>query len=47
MDKAMVSPNEASAHSNEENKDLISQIKEAKEVKDSAMNGQNNMTGYI
>ncbi|CAM0145594.1 unnamed protein product [Urochloa decumbens] len=38
MDKTMLSPNEAAALSNEENKDLISQIKEAQEVKRSAIN---------
>nr|CAB3482291.1 unnamed protein product [Digitaria exilis] len=39
MDKAMFSPNEAAALSNEENKDLIAQIEEAKKVKHSAING--------
>ncbi|CAN6278436.1 unnamed protein product [Urochloa humidicola] len=38
MDKTMLSPNEAAALSDEENKDLISQIKEAQEVKRSAIN---------
>ncbi|KAF8662405.1 hypothetical protein HU200_055985 [Digitaria exilis] len=39
MDKAMFSLNEAAALSNEENKDLIAQIEEAKKVKHSAING--------
>ncbi|CAN6272533.1 unnamed protein product [Urochloa humidicola] len=38
MDKTMLSPNEAAALSDEENKDLISQIKEAQEVKRAAIN---------
>ncbi|RLM79445.1 uncharacterized protein C2845_PM12G12260 [Panicum miliaceum] len=38
MDKSMLSPNETAALTSEENKDLISQIKEAQEVKRSAIN---------
>ncbi|OEL35470.1 Cell division cycle-associated 7-like protein [Dichanthelium oligosanthes] len=38
MDKTMLSPNEAAALSSEENKDLVSQIKEAQEVKRAAIN---------
>ncbi|CAN6231505.1 unnamed protein product [Urochloa humidicola] len=38
MDKTMLSPNEAAALCDEENKDLISQIKEAQEVKLAAIN---------
>ncbi|RCV06225.1 hypothetical protein SEVIR_1G145200v4 [Setaria viridis] len=38
MDKTMLSSNEAAALSSEENKDLISQIKEAQEVKRTAIN---------
>ena len=45
MDKSLLSPNETAALNCEENKDLISQIKEAQEVKHSAINGQNNMAG--
>ncbi|XP_025805281.1 uncharacterized protein LOC112884118 isoform X2 [Panicum hallii] len=37
MDKSMLSPNETAALTSEENKDLISQIKEAQEVKRSAI----------
>jgi len=47
MDKTMLSPNEEAAFSSEENKYLISQIKEAQEVKRAAINGLNNMIGYI
>jgi hypothetical protein len=47
MDKSMLSPNETAALTSEENKDLISQIKEAQEVKRSAISGQNNTIGYI
>jgi hypothetical protein len=42
MDKAALMPNEAA--SVEENKNLISQIKEAQEVKRAALNGLSNMT---
>ena len=45
MDKPILSPNETAALNSEENKDLISQMKEAQEVKRSAINGQNNMAG--
>ncbi|RLN08451.1 uncharacterized protein C2845_PM11G16960 [Panicum miliaceum] len=38
MDKSMLSPDETAALTSEENKDLISQIKEAQEVKRSAIN---------
>ncbi|KAG2657957.1 uncharacterized protein LOC120698880 isoform X4 [Panicum virgatum] len=38
MDKSLLSPNETAALNCEENKDLISQIKEAQEVKHSAIN---------
>jgi hypothetical protein len=38
MDKSMLSPNETAALTSEENKDLISQRKEAQEVKRSAIN---------
>lgn len=44
MDKTMLSPNEAAAFNSEENKYLISQIKEAQKVKRAAINGLNNMT---
>ena len=47
MDKSLLSPNETAALNSEENKDLISQMKEAQEVKRSAINGQNNTTEYI
>jgi hypothetical protein len=47
MDKTMLSPNEAAAFSSEENKYLISQIKEAQEAKRAAINGLNNMIGYV
>lgn len=42
----MLSPNKSAAFSSEEKKDLISQIKEAQEVKRAAINGLNNVTGY-
>jgi len=38
MDKPILSPNETAALNSEENKDLISQMKEAQEVKRSAIN---------
>jgi hypothetical protein len=47
VDKTMLSPNEAAAFSSEENKYLLSQIKEAQEAKRAAINGLNNMIGYI
>jgi cell division GTPase FtsZ len=47
MNKIIVSPNEAAASNSEANKYIISQIKEAQEVKRAAINGLNNMIRYI
>ncbi|KAG0532889.1 hypothetical protein BDA96_04G144400 [Sorghum bicolor] len=43
VDKTMLSPNEAAAFSSEENKYLLSQIKEAQEAKRAAINGMATM----